>query len=82
MEIFLLMAAAAIHHTGARGGFVAFILHHCMTLLAGGLFFFFSVDRGVKFIDGDMKFAFGTAYLVAIDAVLGCIGQGGLNRNK
>jgi hypothetical protein len=71
MGISLLMAVAAIRSTGAQVGLVAFIFHQSMTLLTGGLFF---VNRGFKFIDGDLKFSFGTTCLVAIDAFLGCIG--------
>jgi hypothetical protein len=68
VTIFLFMAAAAILRTGARGGFVVFVFHQSMTILAGSLF---SVDGGIKFIDGDLKRTFATAYLVAVDAILG-----------
>jgi hypothetical protein len=79
MDIFLLMAAAAIHRTRVQVGFVAFIFHQSMTLLTAGLF---SVNRGFKFIDGDLKFTFGTTGLVAIDALLICIGKGCLSRRE
>ena len=79
MGIFLLMAAAAIHRTGAQVGFVAFIFHQSMTLLTGGLF---SVNRGFKFIDGDLKFTLGTTCPVAIYAFLGCIGKDCLSRRE
>jgi len=79
MGIFLLMAAAAIRRCGGRVGFVAFIFHQRMTLLTGG---FFSVNRGFKFIDGDLKLTFGATCLVAIDAFLACIGKGCLSRRE
>jgi len=70
VAIFLIMAAAANHRTGARPGLMIIIFNQSVAIPAGG-FFFFSVDRGVKFIDRDLKFTFGAADLVAIDAVLG-----------
>jgi hypothetical protein len=79
MGIFLLMAVAAIHRTRAQVGFMAFIFHQSMTLLTGGLF---SVNRGFKFIDGDLKLTFGATCLVAIDAFLACIGKGCLSRRE
>jgi len=69
VAIFLFMAAAAIHRTGARRGLMIIIFNQGVAIPADGLFF--SVDRGVKFIDRDLKFTFVTADLVAIDAVLG-----------
>jgi hypothetical protein len=68
VTIFLFMATAAIHHRRARGGYVIFVFHQSMTILAGSLF---SVDGGIKFIDGDLKRTFATADLVAVDAILG-----------
>jgi hypothetical protein len=79
MSIFLFVTAAAIHRTRPRSGLVGFVFHQGVTFLAAGFFFFLSVDRGIKFIDGDLKFAFGTACLMAIDAFLVCIGKGYLS---
>ena len=81
VAIFLFMAAAAIHRTGARRGLMIIIFNQGVAIPADGLFFF-SVDGGVKFIDRDLKFTFGTADLVAIDAVLGCIGKSCLCRRE
>ena len=64
------MAAAAIHRTGARRGLMIIVFNQGVAIPAGG-FFFFSVDGGIKFIDGDLKRTFATAYLVAVDALLG-----------
>ena len=67
VTIFLFMAAAAIHHTGARGGMVVIVFHQRMTIPAGSLL---CVDGGIKFIDGDLKRTFAAACLVAVDAIL------------
>jgi hypothetical protein len=78
VTIFLFMAAAAIHRTGARRGLMIIIFNQCVAILAGGLFFFFSVDRSVKFINGDMQPAFLAPCSVTFDTVLRGIGRRGL----
>jgi len=50
-----------------------------VTIPAGGLF---SVNGSIKFNDGDLKRTFAAADLVAIDAILACIGRSGFYRKK
>ena len=67
MAVFLIMAVAALHGTGAQGGFVAFIFHLAMTTLAGDLL---SVNEDFIFINDNLKFTFSAADPVAVDAIL------------